>query len=442
VALPSRFFYNAIRYYDYLRREQSANFDPLKWTVSFFVYLPSNFQSSYATMWGVFPAPNDSNSEMDIEFGNNNFYSIGLWRYNVGTGTTDTTNYFDLGGNVPTETLVSFVFHWDSANENPDERFRCYMDGVQMPPLSGNWDEIPQNDVAYGDTYTDPVHLILSYGESTSYVGWMSMARVIYVPGQNVDPEFLAAGGVPGTFPAGGYWLEFGSSATLEEDSSGNNNDFTLINSSAREALWWEVHLPEFTWSATGGLVLGGATAFAGSFEPSATGGLLLGGAANVESQLSFGIVGAGGVFFGGEAAISGVFSPPTGGGLLLGGAADSEVTYFYEAVAVGGVSLGGAAGVETAFFPESDGGVALGGGGLYRGGFYEIGVEGSGGVRWGGQAPGILYDAIRDWLFYDMRIDLAVPFTLGIVPAVTFDGAIQPIASFTLPIIGQQEVI
>ncbi len=105
---------------------------------------------------------------------------------------------------------------------------------------------------------------------------------------------------------------------------------------------------PVFTATASGGVVLGGASTPNATFAPSPSGGLVLGG--STAFSATFTAIAAGGIELGGSSApTTVVFAPTPSGGVELGGSAVPGVTF--TPTTRGGLVLGGVATAQ-AFVP------------------------------------------------------------------------------------------
>jgi hypothetical protein len=127
----------------------------------------------------------------------------------------------------------------DSANATADDRVKIYLNGNQITSFSIRINPSQNQDFILSTLTTTGI------GINTDQVGGVSrfngyISEAIYIDNQALDPtsfgEFDEDSGIwkpiayTGTFGTAGFYLEFKDSSALGDDTSGNNNDFTVNN--------------------------------------------------------------------------------------------------------------------------------------------------------------------------------------------------------------------
>lgn len=133
------------------------------------------------------------------------------------------------------------VIVWDSSNATSSDRMRLYVNGVRQTDFST--ENYPsQNQSSYLNTTN--LHAIGRYPHGSTYLD-AYLAETILVDGQALDAdsfgEFKSGVWVPkaytGTYGTNGFHLDFGNSAAIGDDISGNNNDWTANNLAASDVV-------------------------------------------------------------------------------------------------------------------------------------------------------------------------------------------------------------
>jgi hypothetical protein len=134
------------------------------------------------------------------------------------------------------------VFVWDSENASAGDRMKIYINGTEETVFGTD------NNPADGDLSPVLTISIENYvGKQTGTTHYFDgyLAEVALIDGQaysasdfgefNEDsPTIWQPKDISGlTFGTSGFWLDFGDSAALGDDVSGNGNDLTVVNLAA-----------------------------------------------------------------------------------------------------------------------------------------------------------------------------------------------------------------
>lgn len=159
---------------------------------------------------------------------------IDLYGFGVNAGNTMTTDnsFRDFAA------FNHFVFRYDTTQSTDSDRQRFYLNGNQLDLSGGTHPNQNSNLSRFNDA---SAHTIGSAGAgNNSFDGYM--AEIVFTDGQSYAPTQFAEtkNGVwvpkdPSglTFGNQGFYLKFEDSSNFGNDSSGNNNDFTVSNLAA-----------------------------------------------------------------------------------------------------------------------------------------------------------------------------------------------------------------
>ena len=236
----SQFMYSsagAAGFYDH-QIEQSARFDSgsssslssnhfssanrKKFTVSFWFKRSLESGSSYPL---AFLTGNSNNNQLAI-------YEGKLYHQVSGYALRSTSLYRDFSA------WYHGVYAFDIDNSTADYRLRVYINGDEVTDWEAN-----QRSYYSGDTNFNTGTNYIGrnpQNSATHYDGYL--AEFIMIEGQQLTPSSFGEtkNGVwipknPSslTFGSNGYHLKFEDASNLGNDSSGNNNDFTVTNMGA-----------------------------------------------------------------------------------------------------------------------------------------------------------------------------------------------------------------
>lgn len=127
--------------------------------------------------------------------------------------------------------------HWcyvyDSTQGTAADRCRIYKDGTEVTTWATADVDPNLNDVSLCCGTSE--HAWMNDVASASHHRAGKLAEAIIIDGTAYGPENFISGGSPVdpsglTFGTNGSWLRFNNSANLGQDSSGNGNDWTLVN--------------------------------------------------------------------------------------------------------------------------------------------------------------------------------------------------------------------
>jgi hypothetical protein len=212
----------------YLSRSVSSTGNRKTWTFSAWIKKTDLGQDD--ALMGTY----NSGNEFSIRFSSADDtriyeYTSGAFRFNRGTVALqrDVSSWMHL------------VLRVDMTQSSSADRTRLYHNGTQFTDIN----EYTASTLNY-DTlinYSGYPMIIGYYGDTSQYFGGY-MAEVIHCDGQSYAPTQFAESknGVwipkdPSgtTFGTNGFHLKFENSGDLGNDSSGNNNDFTVNNMGA-----------------------------------------------------------------------------------------------------------------------------------------------------------------------------------------------------------------
>ena len=208
--------------------------------------------------------------------GNRKTYTISMWvkrasfanlNQLISAQVTSTTNYVDnynfrpdsenaqlnvafkgsLDGRVQSTAVYRDLSGWmhiviriDTTQSTASDRARIYVNGSQITDLSQNTYPSQDYEGGFGNTREHAVGWGTGANNGYPFDGYM--AEVIYADGQSYAPtqfgEFKNGVWKPvdpsGTsFGTTGFHLKFENASDLGNDSSGNNNDFSVTNGGA-----------------------------------------------------------------------------------------------------------------------------------------------------------------------------------------------------------------
>ena len=139
------------------------------------------------------------------------------------------------------------VYIWDSANGTTTDRMQIWVNGVRVTTFASSTDPGSDQNAGRGKAGgTVTISRWGSAGGSEQFDGYM--AEVVFLDGAVASPvdtlgqfnedspsiwEPIDPSGL--TFGDEGYYLDFGDSAALGDDVSGNSNDFTPANLAAAD---------------------------------------------------------------------------------------------------------------------------------------------------------------------------------------------------------------
>jgi len=191
------------------------------------------------------------------------YISLGLDLFLEGGGGNWGSSYLQTNAAYrDTSAWYHHILVFDSTQGSANNRLKVYVNGVQQTSFAQ--DSLHGNIGSSEDfSFINASGVVQSFG-GISGVGHgtegadLSLADVMFFDGQAYyselgetkngvwipkDPSGL-------TFGNNGYWLKFESSSDLGNDSSGNNNDFTVANFAAHDQL---LDSPTFNSSSNGG---------------------------------------------------------------------------------------------------------------------------------------------------------------------------------------------
>jgi hypothetical protein len=180
-----------------------------------------------------------------------NSQNYGLIRFTNGDGLEVISKISDVNGiAVSTNQVFRDVSSWyhivvavDTTQSTSTDRVKMYVNGTQITSFSTT--TYPSQN--YNSIFNyNILHYVGRYGGHTSgnYDGYM--AEVHLIDGQALDPtsfgETKSGVWIPKdtsglTFGTNGFRLQFGDSAAIGDDTSGNTNDFTATNLSAHDVV-------------------------------------------------------------------------------------------------------------------------------------------------------------------------------------------------------------
>ena len=177
--------------------------------------------------------------------------NYGLIRFLDGDNINVVSKISDVNGiNLTTNALFRDPSSWyhivvavDTTQSTSTDRVKIYVNGTQITSFSTS--TYPSQN--YNSIFNyNKLHYVGRYGGHTNanYDGYM--AQVHLIDGQQLDPTSLGetksgvwipkdTSGL--TFGTNGFRLEFGDSAAIGDDTSGNGNDWTATNLSAHDVV-------------------------------------------------------------------------------------------------------------------------------------------------------------------------------------------------------------
>jgi len=180
-----------------------------------------------------------------------NSQNYGLIRFLDGDGISFVSKISDVNGiDLTTNALFRDPSSWyhivvavDTTQSTSTDRVKIYVNGTQITSFSTS--TYPSQN--YNSIFNyNILHYVGRYGGHTSanYDGYM--AEVHLIDGQQLSPTSFGktksgvwipkdTSGL--TFGTNGFRLEFGDSAAIGDDTSGNGNDFTATNLSAHDVV-------------------------------------------------------------------------------------------------------------------------------------------------------------------------------------------------------------
>ena len=168
--------------------------------------------------------------------GNVNKFRLFLGKYTSGSSTTN----FDWYTNRTLEDTSKW-YHLmaavDTTNSTADDRIKMYIDGERITSFASSSNPSLNDEFYFGSEYANYISTYDgSYGEYDGYI-----AELNFVDGTALTPDTFgvtdtstgrwipkALTGI--TYGTNGFRLQFGSSSALGDDTSGNNNDFSVSN--------------------------------------------------------------------------------------------------------------------------------------------------------------------------------------------------------------------
>jgi hypothetical protein len=183
----------------------------------------------------MFNAHTDSQNHVDIYFDSNDDLYVTVRISNTAANLITDAKFRDVSA------WYHVVVAVDTTQSTNSDRMKLYVNGSQITSFSEAGYPSQDADTAMNNTVE---HRVGDSNIETFFNGYM--AEVVLIDGQQLDPtsfgEFdsttgiwkpkkigqqFAAGGGAGT---NGFYLDFKDSSNLGNDSSGNNNDFTVNN--------------------------------------------------------------------------------------------------------------------------------------------------------------------------------------------------------------------
>ena len=164
-----------------------------------------------------------------------------------------------------------------------------YVNGVEVSTSSVS------GDVAINNNVEHTLGIAGDYGTGGRFKGYI--AEVVFIDGTALDPTSFASekngvwipDDVSGlTFGSQGYYLKFESSSDLGNDSSGNNNDWTVVDLAAHDQM---IDTPTFNSDSNGGNFMTYNGALVGSNNTLAEGNLKSTGSGGGNASGTFGML-------------------------------------------------------------------------------------------------------------------------------------------------------
>jgi hypothetical protein len=182
----------------------------------------------------IFSAYNNSTTYTTMEFTANDEIKFNDENNNNTNGRIQSTAKFR-----DPAAWMHVVFHWDSSDSTSGDRLRMYVNNERITDFSDTG-----NAPSTGSQVnTNITHEIGSMNNSNFFDGYM--AEVCFIDGSNLDPDQFGEydedsptiwkpKDVSGlTFGTTGFYLDFEDSGDLDDDESGNTNDWTAVNLAA-----------------------------------------------------------------------------------------------------------------------------------------------------------------------------------------------------------------
>jgi len=216
---------------DFLHRTPSSAGNRRTWTWScWFKYTPRVYDSTGgdAILFGA-DAASSNYFQIRLRQSSTPYNSLGIEGSGIGT-----TSYSPLLRDPAS--FYNFVFAFDTTQATDSNRFKLYINGTQITDLSTSSYPSQDLEMAVNNTIEHQIGE-LQYAGTTELAGYM--AEVTFVDGTALDASSFGESKngvwIPKdtsslTFGTNGFLLKFEDASNLGNDSSGNNNDFSVTN--------------------------------------------------------------------------------------------------------------------------------------------------------------------------------------------------------------------
>ena len=237
----------------YFNRTPASAGNQRTWTWSGWVKRGALGVRQFITMSGVNPNPSQV---WQVEFDANN--KLDFYNQTIGTYRRTTQVFRDVGA------WYHIVFGADTNNATAQNRFRCWVNGVEVTAWDVNSTISSGYTFAYNGAYLHGIGAYTYSGNGLPLDGYLT--DVNFIDGQALTPssfgETDAVTGVwkpkkyAGTYGTNGFFLNFSdpsSTTTIGYDYSGNGNNWTSNNISVTAGVTYDSMLDVPTLYADGG---------------------------------------------------------------------------------------------------------------------------------------------------------------------------------------------
>jgi hypothetical protein len=186
----------------------------------------------------IFGADGSSNFAWVLQFDSSDKISVGAYSGGYVYRVVTTAVYRDVGA------WYHIVVSTDTTQATASDRIKIYVNGEQETAFdTASYPSLNLDTSINNNTASRPHGIGYIPGSGGAYDGYM--AEVHFIDGQALTPSDFAETNpitnqwIPkeyvGTYGTNGFYINFGNSASLGADSSGNGNDFTPTNLAATD---------------------------------------------------------------------------------------------------------------------------------------------------------------------------------------------------------------
>ena len=239
----------------YLNRTPAVAGNQRTWTMSMWVKRGALGVRQFITMSGTNPNPSQV---WQVEFDANN--KLDFYNQTIGTYRRTTQVFRDTGA------WYHIVFGADTNNATAQNRFRCWINGVEVTAWDVNSTISSGYSFAYNGAYLHGIGAYTYSGNGLPLDGYLT--EVNFIDGQALTPSSFGETDVltgvwkpkkyAGTYGTNGFYLNFSdnsaaTAAAIGADSSGNGNNWTPNNISVTSGVTYDSMIDVPTPYADGG---------------------------------------------------------------------------------------------------------------------------------------------------------------------------------------------